>query len=104
MRIDARAAESPSDLAEIIKDPVRFCRGLLCYDLWPAQEAILRSVATQRRTAVKACHSSGKTLVAAVIVLWFITRYPDGVGVTTSTSWVQVQKLLWREIHKAVQR
>jgi phage terminase large subunit len=90
-------------LAAVIHDPVRFCRGLLRQDLWPVQEAILRSVATRPRTAVKACHASGQTFCAAAAVLWFVSRYPDGVVVTTAPSWTQVEKVLWGEIHRAAQ-
>jgi hypothetical protein len=57
------------DLRAVINDPVRFARGLLQSDLWPLQAEILRAVAMCPRTAVKACHASGKTFVAAVAVL-----------------------------------
>jgi hypothetical protein len=90
-------------LAGVVCDPVRFCNGLLRQDLWPLQESILRSVASRPRIAVKACHASGKTFVAAVAVLWFVTRYRDGIVVTTAPTWTQVEKLLWGEIHRAVQ-
>jgi hypothetical protein len=72
--------------------------------MWAAQADILAAVATHPRVAVKACHSSGKTFVAAAAVLWFLTRYSDGIVVTTAPTWTQVEKLLWGEIHKAVQR
>jgi hypothetical protein len=41
--------------------------------------------------------------VGAVAVLWFVTRYRDGIVVTTAPTWTQVEKLLWGEIHRAVQ-
>jgi phage terminase large subunit len=90
-------------LAGVVRDPVRFCHGLLRQDLWPLQQSILRSVASRHRVAVKACHASGKTFVAAVAVLWFVTRYQDGIVVTTAPTWTQVEKLLWGEIHRAAQ-
>jgi phage terminase large subunit len=96
-------ANEAAALADVIRDPVRFCHGLLRQDLWPLQEAILRAVASRSRVAVKACHASGKTFVAAVAVLWFVTRYRDGIVVTTAPTWTQVEKLLWGEIHRAVQ-
>jgi len=68
------------------------------------QEEILRSVAENPRTAVKACHSSSKTFTAAEAVLWWITRWPDGKVVTTAPTWTQVEKLLWGEIHRAAVR
>jgi phage terminase large subunit len=103
MRSGLAQADDAAALAGVVRDPVRFCHGLLRQDLWPLQEAILRAVATRSRVAVKACHGSGKTFVAAVAVLWFVTRYRDGIVVTTAPTWTQVEKLLWGEIHRAVQ-
>ena len=87
-------ADDAAALAGVVRDPVRFCCGLLRQDLWPLQEAILRAVASRSRVAVKACHASGKTFVAAVAVLWLVTRYRDGIVVTTAPTWTQVEKLL----------
>ena len=60
----------------------------------------MRSVAVPRsRTAVKACHGSGKTFTAAEIVLWWV--YTGGIALTTAPTWKQVEKVLWGEIHTA---
>jgi len=56
----------------------------------------------ERRVAVKSCHSSGKTFLAADIVLWWVSTHPDGVAVTTAPTWTQVEKILWREIRNTV--
>jgi phage terminase large subunit len=85
-------------------DPVRFVREVLRDDPWPVQEEILRSVANHTQTAVKACHSSGKTRIAAAVMLWWIARFKDGIAVTTAPTREQVQKLLWGEVHKAIKR
>jgi hypothetical protein len=77
-------------------------RTIFRHDLWPVQEQILRSVAQNRWTSVKACHASGKTFTAADAVLWWITRHRDGVAVTTAPTWMQVEKLLWGEIRNTV--
>jgi hypothetical protein len=92
------------DVAAIVRDPARFCRALLRQDVWTVQEAILQAIATERRVAVKACHASGKTFIAASAVLWFVSRYPDAIVVTTAPTWTQVEQILWAEIHKAVQQ
>ncbi len=73
-------------------------------DIWDAQRFILSSITTHRRTAVKACHASGKTFAAALAVLWWVTRYRDGIAITSAPTWLQVEKLMWGEIHKAVGR
>ena len=91
-------------LAETACDPVRFARRVLRDDPWSVQEQILWSVANHSQTAVKACHSSGKTRVAAAAVLWWIARFADGIAITTAPTWEQVEKLIWGEIHRAVRR
>lgn len=91
----------PHPLLEVVRDPVRFAQGMLCQRLWDKQKAILRSVASNSRTSVKACHASGKSFTAAAAVLWWVTRYPNGIAVTTAPTWKQVEKVLWGEIHRA---
>lgn len=90
------------ELAAVVKDPVAFAKGILGHDLWPMQEAIMRSVAVNPRTAVKACHASAKTHTSASIALWWLTRWDDGIVITTAPTWTQVEKLLWGEIHKSL--
>jgi hypothetical protein len=87
---------------EILADPVGFTAGILGHDIWRIPAQILESVAKNRRTAVKSCHASGKTFSSAEAVIWWITRYSDGIAVTTAPTWVQVQKLLWGEIRKSL--
>src|ERR1700722_10801395 len=86
----------------LIEDPSSFAEGVLGHNLWSKQKEILQSVATHRRTAVKACHASGKTRAAAAAVLWWITNHTDGIAVTTAPSWTQVEKVLWGEIRSAI--
>lgn len=96
-------AEQREALRRTLEDPVLFDRHLLGGDPWPVQESILRAIAVERaRVAVKACHASGKTHGAARAALWFLTRYPDGIVITTAPTWPQVEKLLWGEIRAAV--
>ncbi len=83
-------------------DPVTFTRTILRKDTWESQGRILCGVANHQRTAVKACHSSGKTFVAAAAALWWITAHKDGIVVTTAPTWNQVRLLLWGEIRKTV--
>jgi len=98
------SAPGADEFAAVVRDPVRFCRALLRQDVWPDQERILQALSTERRVAVKACHASGKTFVAGSAVLWFLSRYPDAIVVTTAPTWTQVEQVLWSEIHKAVQQ
>jgi hypothetical protein len=82
------------ELARIARDPLLFVQHVFGDDLWSEQKRILRSVAESSRTAVKACHASGKTMLAALAVLWWIARYEDGIAITTAPTWEQVRDLL----------
>jgi phage terminase large subunit len=83
--------------------PVRFSQFLLGHNPWDIQRDILESVYVNKRTAVKACHASGKTFIAADAVLWWPLRYPDGIVITTAPTWTQVRRLLWGEVRKTAQ-
>lgn len=91
-------------VVETVRDPVLFAERFLNSSLWPVQAEILRSIIRHPRTAVKACHSSGKTFVAALAVLWWLARYTKGVVISTAPTSLQVEKLLWGEIHTALKR
>jgi len=62
----------------------------------------LQALVAKRRLAVRGPHGLGKTTLAAWVVLWFaLTR--DGEDwkiVTTASSWRQLTKFLWPEVHK----
>ena len=99
-RVDERTAR----IGSILLDPVLFAKHFLKTDLWDLQADIAHSIATKPRTAVKACHASGKTFLAAVTLLWFLARYTEAIVVTTAPTWQQVEKLLWGEVHAAMMR
>lgn len=99
-----REATEAEKILRTIEDPVAFAGSWLRSRVWRKQAEIMRAIATHNRVAVKACHSSGKTFVAALAALWWLSRFRDGIVITTAPSWVQVQKLLWGEIHKAIAR
>jgi phage terminase large subunit len=84
----------------IFSDPAQFAERVLGQTLWSKQQEILTSVSQYRRTAVRACHSSGKTYAAAIAVLWWLTWFTDGIVVTTAPTWTQVERVLWGEIRR----
>jgi phage terminase large subunit len=87
-----------------IEDPSQFVEAILGQNIWSKQHEILQSIAKFPRTAVKACHASGKTFIAAAAVLWWITRHREAVAVTTAPTWTQVERVLWGEIHGMIPR
>jgi hypothetical protein len=96
--------EQADKVRETLVDSVQFSRVWLDSELWEKQEEILRSIDTNRKTAVRACHSSGKTFVAALATLHFLARWEEAIVITTAPTKNQVEKLLWAEIHSAVGR
>ena len=64
---------------EILADPVGFTAAILGHHIWRIPAQILESLAKNRHTAVKSCHASGKTFTAAEAVIWWITRWGDGI-------------------------
>lgn len=65
--------------------------------LWQKQKEIARAVEQHPLVAVKGCHASGKTHVAAGMPLWWLTRFTTGKVFTTAPTLRQV-KLMWEEI------
>src|SRR4051812_30472989 len=96
--------EKQQEVLRVIEDPALFVQAMLGHDVWSKQADILQSVAMFPRTAVKACHASGKTFTAAEVVLWWITRHQQAIAVTTAPTWTQVERVLWGEIRNAVYR
>ena len=94
--------KAKESLRQTIQDPVLFVKKILGHRVWAKQAEILRSVGTRLRTAVKACHASSKTFTAAEVALWWLTHKKNGVVVTTAPTQIQVDRLLWGEIHQAL--
>jgi hypothetical protein len=80
----------------VFQDPVLFASHVLGADLWEREVEILRSIQTNRRTAIKASHAAGKTFTLSLSALWWLARYPQGIVLTTSPTQRQVKTQLWR--------
>lgn len=94
-----------SETRQRLLDPVLFAKHFLRDDPWETQVEIFRALEKPRaRVAVKGCHSSSKTYGAAEFVLWFITRYPHAIALTSAPREVQVKDVMWGEIRKAILR
>ena len=67
--------------------PDLFAIECLGISLTEAQISILNSVKNNRRTAVKSYHSLGKTISAAVALLWWIYCWDAHIGYITAPTW-----------------
>lgn len=72
--------------------------------IWPKQEEICRSVVTNKRTYVRACHSSSKTHTAARLAIWWLSCFQPSIVVTTAPTFTQVETILWGNMRGAKAR
>jgi phage terminase large subunit len=81
------------------RDPVWFILTVLQVKyLTPQQKSVCKSIRDNRRTAVPAGNSVGKTFLAACLVIWFLFCFDNSKVLTTAPTWFQVENLLWREV------
>lgn len=81
-------------------NPVLWAEEVLGVTLWSAQKEILMSLVTNKKTAVKSCHSVGKTWCSAVAACWWVSTRGDCMVQTSAPTYHQVHGLLWEEIRK----
>ncbi|MBT4073530.1 MAG: DEAD/DEAH box helicase family protein [Chloroflexi bacterium] len=82
-------------------DPAGFVRDELGAQLWESQIEIIEAIRDHVRVAVRSCNGSGKTYVAAHVVLWWLMAFPESMVITTAPTERQVREVLWREIRRA---
>ncbi len=88
--------------AEFVKrehDPVLLGSWLFGSEYWDKQEQIMRSVWEHKKTAVKSCNSGGKSRIAAEIALLYLIKFRPSRVITTAPTFLQVEEILWKEIH-----
>lgn len=88
-------------------DPVFFAEHVLRVKLRAWQRRVLEQIRDRQangerhlRMLARTCHGSGKTFLAAVVLLWWITTRPESRGLTTAPSWAVVEGTLWPEIRR----
>lgn len=102
--LTAELEQAKTIMDEYREDPITFftnCLDVKPQHIWPKMTEVAESVRDNQKTAVKAGHSVSKTYTASRLVLWFLlTHYPATV-ITTAPTHMQVEEVLWREIHDA---
>ena len=93
--------EQIKHLIESRKDPIYYAKEVLgVEEIEPYQAEVMRSVRDNPKTAFRSAHGVGKTALASWVINWFIDCFPDSKVITTASSWRQVKKMLWPEVHK----
>jgi hypothetical protein len=97
---------TPEPNRPLPQDPIAWIRDQLDEHTWSTQQHILRSIVTQRKTAVQSCHGIGKSYIAARAAAWWIAGHPPGEAmvVTSAPSGHQVRTILWGELNRAHRR
>ena len=89
------------ELREVYRrEPARWAKDKLGFDLWYKQEEAAISITKNANTAVKAGHGVGKSFLAALLACWWIDTHPVGTAfvATTAPSADQVSAIIFREI------
>lgn len=100
MAIRQRNNAAALELSRYIDDPVAFVRELIGAEPDPAQEEVLRAVASSSAVAVKSGHGIGKTAVEAWVTLWFMFTRPHARVPVTAPTMHQLDDILWPEVAK----
>lgn len=79
-------------------DPARYAQDVLGIRWWSKQVEIAQSVVENRRTAVKAGHSVGKTHGIGGLVQWHYDCFDPSITLTTAPNWSSIHDLLWGEV------
>jgi len=93
---------APEIIQALLDDPIKFARGILRLEPWAMQERTLAAVSRNSKVAIRACHASGKTFIAAAVALHFLSRYPDAIVIVTAPTWLQIQRVFFGEVHRAL--
>lgn len=80
--------------------PSEWIKNVLGSVLSPYQEEIADALAIQRRVAIASANATGKTYLAARLVLWFLYTFRPSIVLTTAPTERQV-KILWSELAAA---
>lgn len=84
---------------EYQKKPVKFITEVLNEKIWGKQAEICNAIVNNRDTAVKSGHGIGKSRIVADIALWWLCSYYPSKVVTTAPTYLQVEKIIWSELH-----
>jgi hypothetical protein len=93
---------------EYINDPILWAHDRLGVTVWHnpdnperSQAEVLRSIAHNHDTAVKAGHGTSKSFSVGLAIVWWVdTRYPDCFVASTAPSVAQISGAVWAEVRK----
>lgn len=83
-------------------DPVKWALQEMDTHTYSKQREILRLLEIVPKVVVPSCHSAGKSKIAALAAVRWLSKYPPGTAriVTTAPTQTQVRAVLWNEINQ----
>lgn len=103
---EARLVAPASKFESYRRDPVGFVADVLgikktatTYGLTRMQEAALMSIVDNKKTLALTAPDTGKTLTAAIALLWFGSVFPGSHIITTGPTFSHLKMKLWPEVH-----
>ena len=81
-------------------DFVAWCETVAEVDLEDYQQDIGLSVVDNRLTAVPSCHGAGKSYLAALIIVWWLTTRDHAFVIWTAPRWKQVRAVVGRYVRQ----
>ena len=79
--------------------PAAFASDVLGVSLSDKQLEMLAMIHGHQRAALAGAHASGKTYAVAILVLWWLWRYEDGIVLITATKMDQTARM-WNEVRQ----
>lgn len=68
--------------------------------LWPTQIDILEAIMREERVSVSSGHKISKSHTAGIAALWFYSCFQDAKVIFSSTTYHQVESILWAEFRR----
>lgn len=84
--------------------PVLFAYEVFGVELWDKQQEIANALTSHNRVTVRSGHKVGKSLLLAILALWWVLTREDSIVVLTSAGTRQVKTVLWREYRRLVNK
>jgi phage terminase large subunit len=85
-------------------DPVAFSNDALGIPPWELQAAVMMAVVEHHQVAVRSGHKIGKSLLVAILALWWAVCWPHGKVLITAPTGAQVKDIVWAELRQLVLR
>lgn len=86
------------------RDPGRFASDLFGLRLSARQGDMVSAVVEHPRVAIRSGHKVGKSLVCAVLALWWVSTQPGARVILLAPSYRQINEIVWREVVRLYHR